>query len=90
MTKRSPTNTDLAKKIDDMFSDLSTRMGKVEGKMSEFHDFMIVEKAMKKSVRDDNGKIDWNKAIERVFTFMIALAGCLYLLIEFVVKGSAK
>ena len=82
MSDRNPTNKELADKIDTVLS----RVDKVEDKMQVFHDFMIVEKAMKKGVRSFNGKIDWNKTIERVLTFLIALVGCLYLLIEFVVK----
>lgn len=81
---KNPTNKDLSQDLDDVKQEIKDMKTDVR----KLLDWMLVEQALKTSIRDKNGKIDWNKAIERVFTFLIALAGCLYLLIEFVVKGS--
>lgn len=86
MAKRNPSNTDLVRIVDEGFSRVDKRLDGMEEKMQTFRDFMIVEQALKKGVRTRGGKLDWSKVVERFLTFLIALIGCMYLLIEFVVK----
>lgn len=90
MAKRNPSNTDLVRIVDEGFSRVDKRLDGMEEKMQTFHDFMIVEQALKKSVRTRGGKLDWSKVVERFLTFLIALIGCMYLLIEFVVKRGSS
>jgi hypothetical protein len=85
MTKRYPTNTDLANKLDDMV----LRMDKMEEKMEIFNEFRIIQEDRQSAIRQ-GGKIDWNKFLERALVILTIGASTVYLLVEFAVKRVAE
>lgn len=83
--KRTPTNTDLARIVSEGFASAEKRLDKVESKMQDFHDFMIVQKALETNYKS-NGKLDWQKLLEKGLTFLVVTISVVYMLVEFVLK----
>lgn len=77
MAKRV-TNTDLANKIDDV----NARVEKVETKMQEFHDYMIVQKDRDNPLRTSKGKVDWYELAKQFLIFLTVAAGIILVIVQ--------
>lgn len=75
MAKKNPTNTDLAKIVNDGFTAVNKRIDKVEGKVEQFHDFMIIQKD-----RDTRNPSSFSISPD-IFKLLLLLAGIIAALV---------
>ena len=80
--KRSPTNSDLAQKIDDVSENLGKRLEKVEAKVATFHDFMIVQQDRQSNVRNASGSINWFELAKQFLVFLTVAASIILVIVQ--------
>lgn len=73
---KSPTNTDLAKIVNDGFKTMGKRLDTVENKVETFHDFMIVQKD-----RDGRSTTSTLSISPDIFKLVLLLAGIIAALV---------
>lgn len=81
MSKANPTNHDLADIVDRGFRDVKSklkavdyRVEKVEGKVQEFHDFMIGENAVK-NLSTNGGSVKISKEVLDIIKWLVLIIG---------------